>query len=85
MDFSQEELTQILKIFKAEVATHSSLKQGEISVINGEFVVGCGENTAIKLVTVQPEGKKAMAACDFVKGYNFSKEAYLCSTLTQDI
>ena len=75
---------KILKIIKAQVVDVKSLNEGEIRIIDGEFMVGCGSNTAIKLITVQPEGKKPMAACDFVKGYKFTEEAYLC-TLTQDI
>ena len=76
---------KILKIIKAEVAKIPNLKIGQIYIENGNFYVGCGDNTAIKLVTIQPEGKKPMAACDFVKGYKFNEEAYLCSTLTPDI
>ncbi len=76
---------KILKIIKAEVADISNLKSGQIVIKNGEFYVGCGENSSIKLLTIQPEGKKPMGACDFVKGYKFNEEAYLCSTLTQDI
>ena len=75
---------KILKIIKAQVVDVKSLNEGEIRIIDGEFMVGCGSDTAIKLITVQPEGKKPMAACDFVKGYKFTEEAYLC-TLTQDI
>ena len=76
---------KIIKIIKADVAENNNLQSGKITVDNGEFIVGCGENTSLKLITIQPEGKKAMAACDFVKGYKFNKEAYLCSTLTRDI
>lgn len=76
---------KIIKIIKTEISDVQSLNPGQIRIINDEFIVGCGDNTSIKLITVQPEGKKPMSACDFVKGYKFKEEAYLCSTLTQDI
>jgi len=75
---------KILKIIMAEVADNNSLNPGQISVKNDMLIVGCGENTSIRLLIVQPEGKKAMATCDFLKGYKFDKEAYLCTSI-QDI
>ena len=34
-----------------------------------QLLVGCGNGTALELLTVQPEGKKRMNARDFVNGY----------------
>ena len=76
---------KIIKIIKAVVYSDCDLLPGQIIIKNGEFIVGCGESSSIKLEIVQPEGKKPMMACDFVKGYKFNEEAFLCSTLTQDI
>ncbi len=76
---------KILKILSADLSNNNKLKQGEINISKNNFEVGCGNSTSIKLITVQPEGKKPMAAQDFVKGYKFNEEAYLCSTLIQDI
>ena len=76
---------KILKISEVEIASVKSLKPGEVFINNGEFYVGCANSTAVRLLTVQPEGKKSMSAADFVKGYKFNEEAFLCSTLTQDI
>jgi methionyl-tRNA formyltransferase len=42
---------------------------GELLVSNGQLFVGCGHESAIELLEVQPEGKKRMAARDFVHGY----------------
>ena len=75
---------KILKIIESEVSDLKDLNPGQINIVNGEIFVGCGENSSIKLITIQPEGKKPMAACDFVKGYKFNKEAYLCTSI-QDI
>jgi len=41
----------------------------ELLVREGHLFVGCGHETAIELLEVQPEGKKRMAARDFVQGY----------------
>jgi methionyl-tRNA formyltransferase len=34
-----------------------------------ELLVACGDGNALKISTVTPEGKKAMAAADFINGY----------------
>ncbi len=43
--------------------------QAQLLVRNGQFLVGCGNDTAIELLEVQPEGKKRMSAGDFINGY----------------
>jgi methionyl-tRNA formyltransferase len=43
--------------------------QGALLITNDRLILGCGQNTALELVVVQPEGKKRMAARDFVNGY----------------
>ena len=45
------------------------LAQEELLVNNGRLFLGCGKASAIELLEVQPEGKKRMAARDFVQGY----------------
>ncbi|HEX6905972.1 MAG TPA: methionyl-tRNA formyltransferase [Terriglobales bacterium] len=47
----------------------ATLTPGEIKVEGERLLVGCGQNTAMELLEVQPEGKKRMAARDFVNGY----------------
>lgn len=42
---------------------------GEIIIGNGRLIVGCGNDTALELLTIQPEGKKRMSAHDFMHGY----------------
>lgn len=51
-----------LKILKAEIA-ENRIKQG----ITKDGIITCGQNTALKLITLQPEGKKAM---DFPSAVN---------------
>ena len=41
----------------------------ELLVRDGRLFVGCGNGSAVELLEVQPEGKKRMAAGDFVRGY----------------
>ncbi|HJW99232.1 MAG TPA: methionyl-tRNA formyltransferase [Terriglobales bacterium] len=42
---------------------------GEITVDGELLSVTCGDNTALELLEVQPEGKRNMSAADFVRGY----------------
>ncbi len=41
---------------------------GELSLVDGKVVVGCGQASAIELVEVQPSSKKPMAAVDWYRG-----------------
>ncbi len=43
--------------------------EAQLLVLGDQLVVGCGHNTAIELLEVQPEGKKRISARDFVHGY----------------
>ena len=45
------------------------LSEAEFVVEADRLIVGCGKGTALELLDVQPEGKKRMAARDFVHGY----------------
>ena len=47
----------------------TSLPAGELSIEGDRLLVGCGENTALELVELQPEGKKRISARDFIHGY----------------
>ncbi|HXE91710.1 MAG TPA: methionyl-tRNA formyltransferase [Terriglobales bacterium] len=59
-----------LAIQRARVAEgFSSLTPGELHVEGERMLVGCGEGTVLELLDVQPEGKKRMAARDFLHGY----------------
>jgi len=43
--------------------------EAEFVVEADRLIVGCGKGTALELLEVQPEGKKRMAARDFILGY----------------
>ena len=46
------------------------LKPGQISAEPTRFLAGCGKNTALELIELQPEGKRRMSARDFINGYH---------------
>ena len=60
---------KMLKIIASElVSTNHSAPAGSVlSLDSGKIVVACKEN-AVALLTVLPEGKKRMAASDFING-----------------
>ena len=42
---------------------------GELQVAGDRLLMGCGQGTALELLEVQPQGKRRMAARDFIHGY----------------
>ena len=48
----------------------SAVAPGQMSMDKDRLFVVSGERTVLELLTVQPEGKKRMAARDFVHGYH---------------
>jgi methionyl-tRNA formyltransferase len=48
----------------------SNLNPGELRVGDEKLFAGCGARTVLELLQVQPEGKKAMAAREFINGYH---------------
>lgn len=58
-----------LNVWEARPAGASNLSPSELKVVGERLLVGCGQNTALEFLTVQPEGKKRMSAKDFVNGY----------------
>jgi methionyl-tRNA formyltransferase len=49
-----------------------SLSPGELRLIGERLFVGSGNGTALELLQVQPEGKKAISAREFVIGYRLA-------------
>ena len=59
-----------LGITSAKVHSYSGTQpKGEMLVDRDQLFVICGENSALQLLEVQPEGKRRMAAADFIRGY----------------
>ena len=60
--------------------TPSNLAPGELRVGDEKLYAGCGQRTVLQLLQVQPEGKKIMAAREFVNGYHPAAGERLIST-----
>jgi methionyl-tRNA formyltransferase len=66
-----------LNVWVAQPVEESGVRSQEPAVASGEMIVEsdrllarCGERTVLELLVVQPEGKKRMAAPDFIHGYH---------------
>ncbi len=57
-----------LNITAVEPASEQ-VPRAELLVKDGQLFVGCGSDSAIGLLELQPEGKTRMSAADFVHGY----------------
>lgn len=59
-----------LKIVAAKpVQAAQQIAPGELRVSGDALLAGCGNGTSLQLLEIQPEGKKAMSARDFLSGY----------------
>lgn len=63
------------KITRAHVYA-ADIPAGEIRVIDGDVVVGCGEATALCLDLVIPAGKKEMNASEWARGARLNQGAH---------
>ncbi|MBZ5573746.1 MAG: methionyl-tRNA formyltransferase [Acidobacteriia bacterium] len=61
--------SKLLNILAAQ-PLEKSLTEGQLAIEAGRLIVGCGSHTALALLEVQPEGKKRLAARDFIHGYH---------------
>jgi methionyl-tRNA formyltransferase len=43
--------------------------QAQLLAKGGQLFVGCGLNTSLEILELQPEGKKRMTTRDFIHGY----------------
>ncbi|MBZ5525795.1 MAG: methionyl-tRNA formyltransferase [Acidobacteriia bacterium] len=60
-----------LKIIAARPAAEpAALAPGELRVSGDHLLAGCGSGTALELLQVQPEGRKAIPAREFISGYH---------------
>jgi len=68
---------KVLKIYKASVAEGAGEGAGPGTVVCGnDFLVKAGED-AVKVESLQLEGKKMMSADDFIRGYPLKKGSVL--------
>ena len=59
-----------LHVWAARPVSGANTVPGEITVLDDRLLVGCGQGTAVEFLELQPEGKKRMAARDFIHGYH---------------
>lgn len=59
-----------VKIHRTLLAGSCKGKPGEIIAADKKLIVCCGDNNAVEIVTLQLEGKKAMNADAFLRGYH---------------
>lgn len=57
-----------IKIHQTLLAGERKGKPGEVITADKKLIVCCGDGQSVEIVTLQAEGKKAMAAADFLRG-----------------
>lgn len=57
-----------MKVLKVSVADGFNLEPGETAIDHGRLIVGCGNGSAIEILQLKAEGKRAMPAADFLRG-----------------
>lgn len=60
-----------LKIFKSKILPADSLPAGSVTNANGHLIVSTGDG-CLEIISLQPQGKKPMAAADFLRGARLS-------------
>lgn len=63
-----------IKIYETQVCENEAGEPGQV-LPGKDFHVCCGQNTVLKLVTVQYEGGKRMGGTDFLRGHPAQPEA----------
>jgi methionyl-tRNA formyltransferase len=62
-----------IKIHKARIADHeltTAQKPGDLVAVDGHLFAGCGENSKLEILELQPEGRRRMSAKDYLTGNN---------------
>jgi len=59
-----------LQVHRAEPApANTPLSPGVLAIEGTRLLVGCGQGTTLDLIEIQVEGKRRMAAAEFINGY----------------
>ena len=69
--------SQQLSITAARISDAVHLAPGQCSVHNKKLMTGCGSQTSLELLEVQPAGKKRMTSEAFLNGYKLAPEETL--------
>ena len=57
-----------IKVLSARIGDNTTKSAGTVIGNDDELVIACGENSSIRLITVQPEGSKAMTSKQMLCG-----------------
>jgi methionyl-tRNA formyltransferase len=74
-----------LAVLEAKASEESKPHPGSIEVKGGRMLVGCGQSTALELLSVQLEGKKATSAAEFVRGYRITSGEELGQEASREV
>ncbi len=66
-----------VKIHKTSLVDDCKGEAGEVIASDKKLIVACGNSTAVEILTLQLEGKKAMSADDFLRGNPIEKGTIL--------
>lgn len=59
-----------VKVFESRPINSNNLCPGEIRIECKNLIVGCGNNSALEILSLQPAGKRRMDAAAFLLGYH---------------
>lgn len=65
-----------VKLLKSEISPNINIKPNSFLIENGNFMLQTSSGT-VKVLVIQPEGKKVMQIRDFLAGYRGNKEGIL--------
>ena len=74
-----------LAVLEAKAADGSMVSAGTIKIENGRILVGCGQSTALELLSLQLEGKKRTSAAEFARGYRVQSGEELGQEASKEI
>lgn len=66
-----------LKLLSANLAGPASLEPGQLAMRGKILLAGCGGDTALELIEVQPEGRKRVSGESFANGARLAENDYL--------
>jgi len=69
-----------LKVFETEITELDSIQTGAVEIIDKALLISCADKK-IKLLSIQPEGKKRMPATDYLNGFRITEPTTAQSSL----
>lgn len=69
-----------LKVFETEVSDLVSTQVGAVEIIDKALYISCADKK-LKLLSIQPEGKKRMPAVDYLNGFRITEPTIAQSSL----